>query len=76
MSKAREFSHQWVTSNGQLCKRCDYKIVIDTTGESRGGSRHIPNERTIYMDKKEITLTDAEFASRVWGIKCVVPAKK
>jgi len=63
--------HQWtVTGNSAECQGCSYKIVPDVSGEAKGGSMHVPSEKTIYVDRPEVSIEDAEFFIKVWGVVC------
>ena len=75
----KSHSHNWeIASNksSATCTACGYVVAVSTDEETKNGSRHVPEERTIYTDR--VSVMDAAHATylcKVWGVGCVVPAK-
>lgn len=66
-------SHQWkAAETGFDCRRCNYKVRLDTDDRA-SGTTHMPLVKTILMatpGNRPLTMTDAEFAMRVWRLSC------
>lgn len=72
MRKLQE--HNWHDTsgrNGVTCVQCGYCIVISKDDETKNGSKHVPEEKTIYTDR--VSVIDDKYANylcKVWGIRC------
>lgn len=73
--------HNWVTQsrseNSVQCTECGYRVAVSNDEETKNGSKHVPEELTIYTDR--VSKMDPEHATylcKVWGVKCVTPKKK
>lgn len=65
--------HDWLIAPNKLsakCLMCGYKILIDHSEETQNGSRHVPLERTIYVDVPSLKKEQPAHLADVWGVAC------
>lgn len=72
-------NHNWEVSSNKssaTCTACGYNVAVSQDEETKNGSKHVPEERTIYTDRVSVMNADhAAYLCKVWGVGCVAPKR-